>query len=210
MRDSETQNDYFGARFHQSNFGRFMSADPGPIIWTDPQSANRYSYVRNNPLNHKDPTGKYFVVSSNDSHYGQIVAAIHDMMLTPTGRAAFIKIATDSRPSIFMSGTIEQTLPLNHRAGLTVPIPGGRPGQVVAGTKTTLDFSQLAPMHEAAPQIDTQGKDTVWHETSHVLDILGAATAKDLIAANAAADKSSTRKYGHVRGDCRCLRPTNK
>jgi RHS repeat-associated protein len=60
-RDSETQNDYFGARFYESNLGRFMSPDPenAGALASDPQSWNMYSYGRNNPLRYTDPTGKY-------------------------------------------------------------------------------------------------------------------------------------------------------
>jgi RHS repeat-associated protein len=37
-RDSETGNDYFGARYFASTMGRFLSPDPGPFIWRDPQT----------------------------------------------------------------------------------------------------------------------------------------------------------------------------
>jgi RHS repeat-associated protein len=48
---------YYGARFYVPGIGRFASADtivPNPA---NPQSFNRYSYVRNSPLNMTDPTG---------------------------------------------------------------------------------------------------------------------------------------------------------
>jgi hypothetical protein len=47
----------YGARFYDPALGRFLQPDsivPSP---TDPQSLNRYSYVRNNPLNLIDPSG---------------------------------------------------------------------------------------------------------------------------------------------------------
>ena len=63
-RDSETGNDYFGARYYASSMGRFMSPDwsakeePVPYAQLDdPQSLNLYSYVRNNPLARTDPDG---------------------------------------------------------------------------------------------------------------------------------------------------------
>jgi RHS repeat-associated protein len=60
-RDAESGNDYFGARYYGSSMGRFMS--PDPLLNSghpdDPQSWNRYSYVRNNPLSRIDPTGLY-------------------------------------------------------------------------------------------------------------------------------------------------------
>jgi RHS repeat-associated protein len=61
-RDTESGNDYFGARYYGSNMGRFMSPDPGWYLQADvrnPQSWNQYSYVLNNPLKNTDPTGMY-------------------------------------------------------------------------------------------------------------------------------------------------------
>jgi len=59
-RDTESGNDYFGARYYSSSMGRFMSADP---IWVtkerlaDPQRLNLYAYGVNNPLRFIDPDG---------------------------------------------------------------------------------------------------------------------------------------------------------
>ena len=64
-RDSETGNDYFGARFYASNLGRFLSADPLFVTkerLRDPQQLNLFTYVRNNPLRYVDPDGLKFVV----------------------------------------------------------------------------------------------------------------------------------------------------
>jgi RHS repeat-associated protein len=50
---------YMHARHYWERSGRFMSIDPGRD-WDpkQPQSWNLYSYVRNNPMNATDPTGK--------------------------------------------------------------------------------------------------------------------------------------------------------
>jgi RHS repeat-associated protein len=63
-RDTESGNDYFGARYYSSNMGRFMSPDwdddphPTPYaVLDDPQSLNLYSYVKNNPLSKTDKDG---------------------------------------------------------------------------------------------------------------------------------------------------------
>jgi RHS repeat-associated protein len=58
-RDAESGLDDFGARYYGSPMGRFMSPDPlmgSAKVW-DPQTWNRYSYARNNPLVFIDPTG---------------------------------------------------------------------------------------------------------------------------------------------------------
>ena len=59
-RDSESGLDNFGARYNSSSMGRFMSPDPLGGHRVDPQTLNKYSYVRNNPLNLTDPTGLDF------------------------------------------------------------------------------------------------------------------------------------------------------
>jgi RHS repeat-associated protein len=63
-RDTESGNDYFGARYYASTMGRFMSPDwsakvePVPYAKLgNPQSMNLYSYVWNNPLSRNDPDG---------------------------------------------------------------------------------------------------------------------------------------------------------
>jgi RHS repeat-associated protein len=59
-RDTESGNDYFGARYYASTMGRMLSPDSGVDQHPeDPQSWNLYSYVRNNPLNGVDPTGEF-------------------------------------------------------------------------------------------------------------------------------------------------------
>jgi RHS repeat-associated protein len=70
-RDTESNLDYFGARYYSSTQGRFMSPDwaarPTAIpylVFGDPQSLNLYAYVRNNSLNRTDPDGHYEVSAS--------------------------------------------------------------------------------------------------------------------------------------------------
>ena len=58
-RDAESGNDYAKARFNVSRLGRFSSPDPLSGSAGDPQSLNRYSYVRNMPVVAIDPTGKF-------------------------------------------------------------------------------------------------------------------------------------------------------
>jgi len=63
-RDSESGNDYFGARYYASTMGRFMSPDWAPNVqavpyadFTHPQTLNLYQYEQNNPLSKADPDG---------------------------------------------------------------------------------------------------------------------------------------------------------
>lgn len=69
-RDTETNNDDFGARYYSSQFGRWLSADwssvPAPVPYanlTNPQTLNLYAMVSDNPESFADL----------DGHCGQIV-----------------------------------------------------------------------------------------------------------------------------------------
>ncbi|MBI3662049.1 MAG: hypothetical protein HY234_03240 [Acidobacteria bacterium] len=62
-RDAESGLDFFDARYYGSNFGRFMSPDLLGGHLEDPQTLNKYSYVRNLPTTLTDPTGLDFNLS---------------------------------------------------------------------------------------------------------------------------------------------------
>jgi RHS repeat-associated protein len=55
--DAETGLYNYNARLYDPVIGRFISADTAIPYQLDPQSWNRYSYCRNNPLIYIDPTG---------------------------------------------------------------------------------------------------------------------------------------------------------
>jgi RHS repeat-associated protein len=59
-RDSETQEDFFKARYFSGPEGRFRSIDPIgiPDDVGDPQGWNKYTYTRNNPLLFTDTSGE--------------------------------------------------------------------------------------------------------------------------------------------------------
>jgi RHS repeat-associated protein len=70
-RDTESGNDYFGARYYASSMGRFMSPDwsakEEPVPYAklgNPQTLNLYSYVLNNPLIIVDTDGHELIVAA--------------------------------------------------------------------------------------------------------------------------------------------------
>jgi RHS repeat-associated protein len=59
-RDTETELDYFGARYFGAGIGIFTAVDPAMTVEAnvvDPQRWNRYGYARGNPLRYVDPNG---------------------------------------------------------------------------------------------------------------------------------------------------------
>ena len=58
-RDTESGNDYFGARYYSSTMGRWMSPDAAGPNPNNPQALNLYRYGFNNPLRYTDPDGFY-------------------------------------------------------------------------------------------------------------------------------------------------------
>jgi RHS repeat-associated protein len=73
-RDTESGNDYFGARYYASTMGRLLSPDPhsGTLLHVlNPQRWNMYAYALNNPLLYTDPTGMdAIVVNTTSSAFG--------------------------------------------------------------------------------------------------------------------------------------------
>jgi RHS repeat-associated protein len=172
-RDSESGNDYFGARHYSSARGRFMSADPGPFVWSDPPTFNRYAYARNNPLKYVDPTGQYFVLMPADPHYSQFVGDLAQMLMTPGGREVVDFIAQDWRPSFIGSGTIDQPEDGSFNTGEQLPgetVINGR--GYLTSTSTLIDFAALVGANRLSPIVDTNGFETLAHELWHVYSML--------------------------------------
>lgn len=166
-RDAETGLDYFGARYNISSLGRFMSPDSGPYVWSDPQTLNRYSYTRNNPLKFIDPSGKYFVVAVQDQKFYQ--EALTDLYRRPGGRELVNSLAGSSRPVLLDRHSFD-TAHTGHVA-VTTPLPvSGQAGvaavHVSVGTDVDLAAgAKLAP-GKVSPDI------TTGHELEHANDAL--------------------------------------
>jgi RHS repeat-associated protein len=80
-RDTETSNDYFGARFYSSTYGRFLSPDWSSVLapvphanLTNPQTLNLYAFVNDNPESFADL----------DGHCGEANGAIQNAACAPT------------------------------------------------------------------------------------------------------------------------------
>ncbi len=102
-RDSESGNDYFGARYYASSMGRFLSPDwnddPVPVPYADltnPQTLNLYSYVQNNPLRTVDPDGhsnKGCTTSSSTDSNGTIHVVVNCPQIAPDASGTLYRLA---------------------------------------------------------------------------------------------------------------------
>jgi len=135
-RDTESGNDYFGARYLSSNVGRFLSPDPSdgpdPVPFGDlgdPQSLNLYAYVGNNPL----------TIVDDDGHDGAV----------PAGKCGFLCWFA----RMFSGGGNSGGSPPPPPPPPAPPVPPGGPGSQTGALISAQDAARANP----AFQINTQG-----------------------------------------------------
>jgi RHS repeat-associated protein len=130
-RDSESGNDYFGARYYASSMGRYMSPDwsknPQGVPYADftnPQSLNLYSYVKNNPLSSFD----------DDGH---VTIQIRYSEIGPGYAHSFIVVTdTDGTRTVFRAGPSNNVSPL-----WITPATGGSASQSSSPQSSRSDSS---------------------------------------------------------------------
>ena len=82
-KDKETDLMYYGARYYSPFLRSFTQADTVLPNVYDPQTLNRYSYVRNNPLKYKDETGHWF--SPMDFlDYASLAESVYSLITDPS------------------------------------------------------------------------------------------------------------------------------
>jgi RHS repeat-associated protein len=95
-RDTESGNDYFGARYYASSMGRWLSPDPINLtnarLMNPANTLNKYVYGANNPIKYVDPDGKditiyYRAPNGGASDFGHIMLGVLNQ---DTGKTAFV------------------------------------------------------------------------------------------------------------------------
>jgi len=173
-RDTESGNDYFGARYYSSAMGRWMSpdwsakAEPVPYAKLDnPQSLNLYAYLKNNPLRTTDP----------DGHADDPCKGKSDCYVTKDDKNKTMTVTQTSTQTTKSKDAQGNELSTTTRTTNTETIStaGANNGQVLGGTTTaatttvnltdksvvsqtttTKDLTPLQAMNAVGPQL-TQG-----------------------------------------------------
>jgi RHS repeat-associated protein len=174
-RDTESGNDYFGARYYGSNMGRFMSPDDdSDQIPGDPQSWDLYSYVRNNPLVNTDPDGHDCVNGSNASN----------------GTVAYVNTSTTVCPQGFtyVNGTVDPKSFTYKNGQLGFNISNYADGSGMAASVTMLVGDQLDHLGIDGPEnaavfgkIGNQGMGAIgWFSEQMVWNVAGDAAGRGI------------------------------
>jgi len=169
-RDLETGLDFFGARYHASLQGRFISPDPllSSGLPGNPQTWNRYLYAVNNPLSVTDPTGLFIITGASQTEVEQIIATYHALL------AARNRLTVGSRAYNNLTRALARLGKPGEANGIVVRIgrpqnPGARGdtnvNNIARGTVTiTLKRSSFA-------SDDVQGRaEALAHEAVHADD----------------------------------------
>jgi RHS repeat-associated protein len=144
-RDTESGNDYFGARYYASTVGRFMNPDWSarvePVPYSkldDPQSLNLYAYVGNNPLGAVDENGHAPSAPVEDGSMDAWLRANGNgaMANAVAGIEPVAQQQTDNKPvGSTTVGSLEKTM--THEDGSLSTQKGGDPTELEKG-KTAL------------------------------------------------------------------------
>jgi RHS repeat-associated protein len=133
-RDAETGNDYFGARYYTSGYGRFLSPDwsatAEPVPYASlgsPETLNLYAYVSDNPESFADPDGhhkqKPDAISGDENQTGKA-----QQQISATASGNTVTITTSSFDPQTGNGAITtETRTGNH------PFRDNNPGDIRSG-----------------------------------------------------------------------------
>jgi RHS repeat-associated protein len=155
-RDNETGLDFIQARYYGSVQGRFTNPDD---FWkdshvSDPQSWNKYAYVRNNPLKYIDPTGERATVTiETDEEKKKGIIKITASIALWTGdknisKEALNKAAADIKKSIegAWKGEYEQGgIKFDVSAEITVTVQGSEAEAAKSGAQNVLEIFNDKP-----------------------------------------------------------------
>jgi RHS repeat-associated protein len=119
QRDSESGLDYAMARYYDSTAARFCSADPVSGQINDPQTWDRYTYSRNDPIDLTDPSGQSWFSWFIDAVVGALAIALPEIdpalfsfmgdtaAATTTTQATQVAVETATVNGQFVGGAVQ-------------------------------------------------------------------------------------------------------
>jgi len=125
--DEETGLYNYGARYYDPEIGRFVSADSIVQDYTDPQTLNRYSYCRNNPVIITDPSGNIFII--DDIIIAAVTYVVANAAVIAEGAA--IGAAIGGASAAVTGGNILQGMALGAVSGAVFAGVGGLIGDSI-------------------------------------------------------------------------------
>ena len=126
-RDSESGNDYFGARYYASSTGRWMSPDPINLtnarLLNPANTLNKYAYGGNNPLKYVDKDGKDITVFYEPPHSiletGHVFVGVVNQ---DTGKSAFFSYGPAGDGKVWQSVPATSSFPMNFQGSASLTI----------------------------------------------------------------------------------------
>ena len=118
-RDTESGNDYFGARYYSSSMGRWLSPDPVFLALNrlvNPQRWNLYGYALNSPFRYIDPDGEDAIMVVFPKFRAEAGGRRF-----PTGHGAMIVVDKNGRTTYREYGRYNPSGQLGRTRSVTVP-----------------------------------------------------------------------------------------
>ncbi len=145
---------YLRARYHSPDTGRFWTADPFEGFISDPASLHRYSYVQNNPVNWRDPSGHYTLTEAVVTTQ---IASIVNTMAVQNGRDNLVR-ALGVGPG-FLGGRAQEVYDAIETVqyamlitDLTAAVQVGRAAPALLGSVWKMAGSALAKLSTLTPR----------------------------------------------------------
>jgi RHS repeat-associated protein len=181
-RDAETGLDYFGARYYSGAQGRFTSPDeftggivdpftgrqvgqPGPLPYadiTDPQTLNKYAYVRNNPLRYVDPDGHCIwdlCVGEGAAVYaaGAATVTAAAYLMTPQGKQSAAAAISLAGTALDSAANALSNLVFNEKADPSKANPPSAPTPGESGKTKENTNPYAGPVSSPVTVVDDKG-----------------------------------------------------
>ena len=152
--------DYMHARYGNASFGRFLSVDSGRD-WdaNQPQSWNMYLYVRNNPINKTDPTGKCGVLSGWFTTCQQIAGLVTEGLINSARNSGIGNIFEGARTGDLQRAKLGQ-VQLDHEILTAMFATSPASSEESATVSTTERGEALVPAagQEAAKELSREAQ----------------------------------------------------